>query len=51
MDFLSLTAPQEGKIRHALSMDSTVTNKFQMKEFILNVQIDKVEWLKLCKHP
>ena len=43
--------PQEGKIRHALyQLDSIRHEQISDEgEFILNVQIDKVEWLKLCK--
>lgn len=42
---------QEGKIRHALyQLDSIRHEQISDEgEFILNVQIDKVEWLKLCK--
>ena len=50
--FFTLTLlPQEGKIRHALyQLDSIRHEQISDEgEFILNVQIDKVEWLKLCK--
>ena len=42
---------KEGKIRHALyQLDSIRHEQISDEgEFILNVQIDKVEWLKLCK--
>ena len=43
--------PQEGKIRHALYQLDSIRHEQISDEgkFILNVQIDKVEWLKLCK--
>ena len=52
LSFTLTLLPQEGKIRHALyQLDSIRDEKnFRLRgEFILNVQIDKVEWLKLCK--
>lgn len=53
-EILSLTLtllPQEGKIRHALYQLESIRHEqiSDEGEFILNVQIDKVEWLKLCK--
>lgn len=43
--------PQEGKLRHTLYQLDAVRNEqiTEQGEFILNVQINKVEWLKLCK--
>ena len=51
LSFTLTLLPQEGKIRHALyQLDSIRHEKISDEgEFILNVQIDKVEWLKLCK--
>ena len=51
LSFTLTLLPQEGKIRHALyQLDSIRDEKISDEgEFILNVQIDKVEWLKLCK--
>jgi len=51
LSFTLTLLPQEGKIRHALyQLDSIRHEQISDEgEFILNVQIDKVEWLKLCK--
>ncbi len=51
LSFTLTLLPQEGKIRHALyQLDSICHEQISDEgEFILNVQIDKVEWLKLCK--
>ena len=51
ISFTLTLLPQEGKIRHALyQLDSIRHEQISDEgEFILNVQIDKVEWLKLCK--
>ena len=51
LSFILTLLPQEGKIRHALyQLDSIRHEQISDEgEFILNVQIDKVEWLKLCK--
>ena len=51
LSFILTLLPQEGKIRHALyQLDSIHHEQISDEgEFILNVQIDKVEWLKLCK--
>ena len=51
LSFTFTLLPQEGKIRHALyQLDSIRHEQISDEgEFILNVQIDKVEWLKLCK--
>ena len=51
LSFTLTLLPQEGKIRHALYQLDSIRHE-QISdggEFILNVQIDKVEWLKLCK--
>lgn len=53
-EILSLTLvlqPHEGKLRHTLYQLDAVRNEqiTEQGEFILNVQINKVEWLKLCK--
>ena len=51
LSFTLTLLPQERKIRHALyQLDSIRHEQISDEgEFILNVQIDKVEWLKLCK--
>ena len=51
LSFTLTLLPHEGKIRHALyQLDSIRHEQISDEgEFILNVQIDKVEWLKLCK--
>jgi len=51
LSFTLTLLPQEGKIRHALyQLDSIRHEQISDEgEFILNIQIDKVEWLKLCK--
>lgn len=51
LSFTLTLLPQEGKIRHALyQLDSIRHEQISDEgEFILNVQIDKVEWLKLHK--
>ena len=51
LSFTLTLLPQEGKIRNALyQLDSIRHEQISDEgEFILNVQIDKVEWLKLCK--
>ena len=51
LSFTLTLLPQEGKIRHMLyQLDSIRHEQISDEgEFILNVQIDKVEWLKLCK--
>ena len=51
LSFTLTLLPQEGKIRHTLyQLDSIRHEQISDEgEFILNVQIDKVEWLKLCK--
>lgn len=51
LSFTLTLLPQEGKIRHALyQLDSIREEKISDKgEFILQVRIDKVEWLRLCK--
>lgn len=43
--------PQDGKLRHALYQLNCVRNEdiSDQGEFLLSVEIDKVEWLKLCK--
>ena len=43
--------PQDGKLRHALYQLNCVRNEdiSDLGEFLLSVEIDKVEWLKLCK--
>lgn len=43
--------PHEGKLRHALYQLDSIRNEqiTEQGEFILDVQINKVEWLKLCK--
>ncbi|OOF56061.1 ribosome rescue GTPase HflX [Rodentibacter myodis] len=49
---LNLTLqPYEGKLRHALYQLDSVRNEqiSEQGEFLLEIQIDKVEWLKLCK--
>ena len=53
-EMLSLTLmllPHQGKLRHALYRLNAVLNEqvTEQGEFILKVQIAKVEWLKLCK--
>lgn len=51
LSFTLTLLPHEGKIRHALyQLDSIRHEQISDEgEFILNIQIDKVEWLKLCK--
>ena len=51
LSFTLTLLPQEGKIRHALYQLDSICHEqiLDEGEFILNVQIDKVEWLKLCK--
>ena len=51
LSFTLTLLPQEGKIRHTLyQLDSIRHEQISDEgEFILNVQLDKVEWLKLCK--
>lgn len=49
---LSLTLPpQAGKLRHAFYQLDCIRNEqiSEFGEFVLEIQIDKVEWLKLCK--
>ena len=43
--------PNEGKLRHALYQLDCVRNEeiSEFGEFLLSVEIDKVEWLRLCK--
>lgn len=48
----SLTLPpQAGKLRHALYQLDSIRHEqiSEQGEFVLEVQLDKVEWLKLCK--
>ncbi|OOF87038.1 ribosome rescue GTPase HflX [Rodentibacter ratti] len=49
LDFI--LQPHEGKLRHTLYQLDAVRNEqmTEQGEFALTVQIDKVEWLKLCK--
>ncbi|OOF82529.1 GTPase HflX [Rodentibacter ratti] len=49
LDFI--LQPNEGKLRHTLYQLDSVRNEqiTEQGEFALTVQIDKVEWLKLCK--
>ncbi|MDU5696909.1 MAG: ribosome rescue GTPase HflX, partial [Haemophilus parainfluenzae] len=51
LSFTLTLLPQEGKIRHALyQLDSIRHEQISDEgEFILNVQIDKVEWLLNCQ--
>lgn len=51
LSFTLTLLPQEGKIRHALYQLNSIRHEqiSDEGEFILNVQIDKVKWLKLCK--
>ena len=52
MHSLTITLlPHQGKLRHALYRLNAVLNEqvTEQGEFILKVQIAKVEWLKLCK--
>lgn len=43
--------PYEGKLRHTLYQQDTIRNEqiTEQGEFALDVQINRVEWLKLCK--
>lgn len=51
LSFTLTLAPNEGKLRHAFYQLDAVRNEqiSEQGEFALDVQIDKVEWLKLCK--